>query len=103
MTIFGGRNLLNESQWAGAYDALIEFHSPKPFECVGEAEESRAALRHLAQDPAWRADALVSRFAHDILPHFATENLSLSALLQSSGEHQIPQAIWPDVHAFFTA
>ena len=103
MTIFGGRNLLNESQWAGAYDSLIEFQSPKPFECVGEAQESRAALQHLAQDPLWQADALVSRFGRHILPHLETETLSLSALLQSSGEHQIPQAIWPDVDAIFTA
>jgi UDP-N-acetyl-alpha-D-muramoyl-L-alanyl-L-glutamate epimerase len=35
----------------------------KPFECVGEVGEARAALRALAADPAWAGDALVARLA----------------------------------------
>ena len=35
----------------------------KPFECVGEVDEARAALRALAADPAWAGDALVARLA----------------------------------------
>jgi hypothetical protein len=39
------------------------FSRHKPFECVGEVDESVAALAHLARDPAWCGDAVVKRLA----------------------------------------
>ncbi len=43
LAIFG-RNLLDEPEQIDGFDALLEFHATKPFECVGEGRESRAAL-----------------------------------------------------------
>jgi hypothetical protein len=43
MAIFG-RNLLDEPALAAGFDALIEYREHKPFECVGEGRESRAAI-----------------------------------------------------------
>ena len=37
----------------------------KPFECVGEETETVAALRLLADQPAWRDHAVVARFARE--------------------------------------
>ena len=63
-----GRNLLDDPEQAAGYDALLEYQDHKPFECVGEGRESRAAMAALAQRPEWREDALVRRFAREIAP-----------------------------------
>ena len=47
MGIFG-RNLLDEPEQAPGFDALLEYQDHKPFECVGEGRESRAAMAALA-------------------------------------------------------
>ncbi|PJK14554.1 hypothetical protein CO613_04845 [Lysobacteraceae bacterium NML07-0707] len=103
LTAIFGRNLLDcESEQAG-FDALMEYHDHKPFECVGEARESRAAMAQLAERPEWREDALVRRFAREIAPQLAGEDLSLEALLRADGEHRIPPALWERVRADFAA
>lgn len=85
-----GRNLLDDESQAAGFDALIEYHDHKPFECVGEAAEARAAFATLAQRPEWREDALVARFARDIAPSLAGADLALDAWLQAAGEHGVP-------------
>ncbi|MBP7370339.1 MAG: endonuclease domain-containing protein, partial [Arenimonas sp.] len=67
MAIFG-RNLLDESEQTAGFDALLEYQDHKPFECVGEGKESRAAMAALAKSPSWREDFIVKRFAREILP-----------------------------------
>ena len=44
-----GRNLLDDAAQQAGYDALLEYGDHKPFECVGEGRESRAAMATLAQ------------------------------------------------------
>ncbi len=100
MGIFG-RNLLDEPEQAAGFDALIEYHDHKPFECVGEARESRAAFAALAQSPAWREDALVERFAREILPQLEPSELDLAAQLAPQGEHGIPAPLWSRLDAHF--
>src|SRR3546814_2774369 len=67
MGIFG-RNLLDDPEQVPGYDALLEYQDHKPFECVGEGRESRAAMAALARRPEWKEDAIVKRFASEILP-----------------------------------
>src|SRR3546814_8210563 len=62
MGIFG-RNLLDDPEQVPGYDALLEYQDHKPFECVGEGRESRAAMAALARRPEWKEDAIVKRFA----------------------------------------
>ncbi|MEO5961862.1 MAG: UDP-N-acetyl-alpha-D-muramoyl-L-alanyl-L-glutamate epimerase, partial [Thermomonas sp.] len=42
-----GRNLLDDPAQTSGYDALLEYQDHKPFECVGEGRESRAAMAAL--------------------------------------------------------
>ena len=93
MGIFG-RNLLDEPDQATGFDALMEFQNHKPFECVGEGRESRAAMAALAANPSWREDALVTRFAREILPQLETVDLMLEPLLEPSDDHGIPPSLW---------
>jgi len=98
-----GRNLLDDLHQAGGFDALLEFQDHKPFECVGEGTESRAAMATLATRADWKEDALVKRFCNEILPQLDASELALEPLLELQGEHRIPAALWEHVRADFTA
>lgn len=99
LTAIFGRNLLDEAALAAGYDALIEYGAHKPFECVGEGREARAAFFELAKNPVWREDALVRRFAREIAPRI--EAVPLAPLLQAHGEHGIPEILWKRIGETF--
>ena len=98
-----GRNLLDDPAQMAGYDALFEFHDHKPFECVGEARESRAAMAALTTRPEWREDALVERFARVIRPQLQTDDLRIEPLLVPDSEHGIPASIWDRLRAHLAA
>jgi hypothetical protein len=92
LAIFG-RNLLDDGALAPGFDALLEFRGHKPFECVGEGRESRAAMHALTQRPEWAEDALVARFASQIAPLLDRGELDLMPLLLPSTEHFLPERL----------
>ncbi|WP_329742563.1 UDP-N-acetyl-alpha-D-muramoyl-L-alanyl-L-glutamate epimerase [Dyella sp. A6] len=89
LAIFG-RNLLDDDAQAAGFDALLEYQDHKPFECVGEGAEARAAMHALSQRPEWAEDALVARFRSEILPQLDASQLALEPWLQPSAEHRVP-------------
>jgi UDP-N-acetyl-alpha-D-muramoyl-L-alanyl-L-glutamate epimerase len=98
LSIFG-RNYLDDETLAGAFDALLEYGQHKPFECVGEGLESRAAIYALSQRPEWREDALVARFAQLIAPQLDSADLALDLLLRPSDQHLLPARLASLIHA----
>ncbi|WP_027079322.1 hypothetical protein [Luteimonas mephitis] len=98
-----GRNLLDDTEQVPGFDALLEYRDHKPFECVGEGRESRAAMATLAQRPEWREDAIVKRFAREILPQLDASELDIAPLLVIDDEHRIPPALWEQLRAHFAA
>jgi hypothetical protein len=92
LAIFG-RNLLDDANLAPGFDALLEYREHKPFECVGEGRESRAAMHALAQRPEWREDALVARYAEEIEPQLDRDVLALAPLLVPASEHFLPERL----------
>lgn len=98
-----GRNLLDDSAQAGGFDALLEFQDHKPFECVGEGRESRAAMAALASRPEWKEDTLVARFIREIQPQLVPEELEIAPLLETVGEHRVPAGLWERLRANFAA
>ena len=98
LAIFG-RNLLDDATLASAFDALMEYREHKPFECVGEGIESRAAMNALVGRAEWREDALVARFADEIAAQLNAQELALAPLLAPSGEHLIPARLQAFVDA----
>ena len=98
-----GRNLLDDPAQTGGYDALLEFQDHKPFECVGEGRESRAAMAALGERPEWREDALVERFATQIRPQLDEAQLRIEPLLVIDDEHRIPAALWDRLRAHLAA
>ena len=93
LNIFG-RNLLDETEQTAGFDALMEYQDHKPFECVGEGKESRAAMNLLAASASWREDAIVARFAREIKPMLDAEELAIAPLMQADEQHGIPPAVW---------
>ncbi|MFC3816443.1 UDP-N-acetyl-alpha-D-muramoyl-L-alanyl-L-glutamate epimerase [Lysobacter sp. GCM10012299] len=102
MGIFG-RNLLDDPAQIAGYDALLEYQDHKPFECVGEGRESRAAMAALTARPEWREDALVERFATEIRPQLDAGDLRIEPLLVIDDEQRIPPALWERLRAHLAA
>jgi hypothetical protein len=98
LAIFG-KNLLDDAQLAPVFDALLEYRDHKPFECVGEGRESRAAMLALSLRPEWREDALVARFVEEIAPQLDRGELEIAALLTPSPEHLLPFRLQGLLHA----
>jgi hypothetical protein len=92
LAIFG-RNLLDDEAQAAGFDALLEYRDHKPFECVGEGAEARAAMYALSQRPEWQEDALVARFRSEILPQLDVAQLALDPWLQPSDQHRVPDRL----------
>jgi len=98
-----GRNLLDDANQTGGFDALLEYQDHKPFECVGEGQESRAAMATLGDRPEWREDVIVARFNREIRPQLDASELAVAPLLEIGGEHRIPPALWERLRANFAA
>ncbi|WP_243720297.1 UDP-N-acetyl-alpha-D-muramoyl-L-alanyl-L-glutamate epimerase [Luteimonas aestuarii] len=94
-----GRNLLDDAGQIPGYDALLEYRDHKPFECVGEGKESRAAMAALASRPEWREDAIVARFAREIAPQLGDGEVDVAALLSIDDAHGIPAPLWERLRA----
>jgi len=98
-----GRNLLDDPAQTAGFDALLEYQDHKPFECVGEGRESRAAMAALAQRPEWREDALVERFRREIGPQLDAADLRIEPLLVIDDQHRIPPALWQTLRGQFAS
>lgn len=90
LTKIQGGDLLNDPVQEDGFRALCGLGQDKPFECVGEAGESRAAMVALGQRAPWRAHSVV-RALQPELARVAVP--SMESLLQPSVHHFIPQAL----------
>ena len=85
-----GADLLDDPGQVEGFRALCTLGRDKPFECVGEAGESRAALAALSRSERWRDHAVVRALA-PLLDRFAVPDLD--ELLAPSHDHFIPAPI----------
>ncbi|HEX4345452.1 MAG TPA: hypothetical protein VHZ31_07820 [Solirubrobacteraceae bacterium] len=100
--VFGCDMLDSERQYPG-FALLTATGGNKPFECVGEEEESLAAIRMLAADPRWREHAVVRRLVAEVLPTFPASAGSPSETLALSDDHLVPAELLADVRAVLGA
>jgi hypothetical protein len=101
-SIFGADMLDDERQYTG-FALLTGTGGHKPFECVGEVEESVAAARLLAADPRWCNHRVVKRLAREVLPRFGPHEGLPADTLSLSEEHTIPPKLIDAVHALLGA
>ncbi len=69
------------------FRAILGIDAEKPFECVGETDEARAALRAVAASPEWAGDAVVARLAPRVGGPDAD---AVAPWLARAGDHAIP-------------
>jgi hypothetical protein len=80
-----GRNMLDDANQIDGFAELCGLLGHKPFECVGEIEESVAVMTHVAGLEVWR-DAAVVRALSPRLPRG-----DFDALFTMRAPHQVPQ------------
>jgi len=89
VAIFGS-DLLARPDCIEGFEALLALDGTKPFECVGEAVEARAALLALSQSTDWSDHAVVQSLAPMLS---ALQAPSVDELLEPVGPHRIPEAL----------
>lgn len=99
--VFGADLLDDERQYEG-FALLTATGGHKPFECVGEEQESVAAIRLLAEDPRWRSHAVVRRLVDEVLPLHAGAG-DPEAVLALSDDHEVPAVLLDEVRALLGA
>ena len=100
--IFGADLLDEEDQFEG-FALLAASGGHKPFECVGEEQESVAAIRLLARDERWSEHSVVRRLVVEVLPRFPAGAGDPDAVLALSDEHSVPAALLAEVRAVLGA
>lgn len=94
-----GRDMLDDDSQFDGFALLAASGGFKPFECVGEEEESRAAMRMLAADPRWRDHRVVRRLAAEVLTSSEEDDGTPEAALALSDQHNVPAELMPAVRA----
>ena len=92
-----GQDLLSQEDQIDGFALLTATGGHKPFECVGEEQESVAALRMLADDPRWNSHAVVVALRERVLDTVPADFGSPAAVLALTGAQLIPSNIEPCV------
>jgi UDP-N-acetyl-alpha-D-muramoyl-L-alanyl-L-glutamate epimerase len=90
IAIFGHDMLEDETQCDG-FAALCGLREHKPFECVGEIDESAAVMAHLGDHPDWREDTVVRRLRALFPSLRKADPARYRALFEVRHPHRVPQ------------
>jgi len=89
-------DLLSDPSQASGYRELLGFEGHKPFECVGEVEESRAALLLLAEKSDWSESPIVQELLSKLT---GTTQPKLELITSLSSRHRIPDGLLDTIYA----
>jgi UDP-N-acetyl-alpha-D-muramoyl-L-alanyl-L-glutamate epimerase len=91
-TIFGKDILGNETNVQMTRN-LTGLGNMKPWECVGDVEDTAAALAMLAANPIWQNKAVVKALATELNDGYNLENLRVrfASEMETKGPHFVPQ------------
>ena len=95
----GGDPLDDPAQVAG-YRAVLGIDADKPFECVGETDEARAALRALAARPEWASAVVVAALVGAV---GGPDAAAVAPWLAPAGDHAMPARHHRAIGAFLRA
>lgn len=85
-----GRNLLNEAEQTDGFAALCGLGTHKPFECVGEIDESVLLMRKLAHSPEWSQDLIVQEMNRRLASTPLVTDTQYEQLFTLQIPHRVP-------------
>lgn len=91
LAILGGNMLANDDEIDG-FREIVGARGHKPWECVGELNESAAAMWHLSGDDSWRQDAVVHALALELAPRKDELEAYYRRLFVPLANHRVPRA-----------
>jgi hypothetical protein len=95
-------NLLNDPNQLHGYLSLVGINSPKPFECVGEVQESIVAFYLLSQKPEWSDDISVFTVNNEILQNIDNlDCLAKEVLTPNLSTHNIPREFLKTIEMYY--
>lgn len=86
-----GKDLLEDPSQQQGFDDLCGIGNGKPFECVGETQESAALMLFLSTQQNWKNASIVKHCSSKLNDHNVP---LLSEFLKADGEHAMPQDLW---------
>jgi hypothetical protein len=99
LTAIFGVNMLDDPAQVDGFAELMAVGGHKPFECVGEEEESAAAFRMIAERPLWRDAVVVRHVREAVLPGLGLVG-DPDAVLRPSPDHCMPARYEAATRAF---
>ena len=84
-----GRDMLDDTSQTEGFAGLCGLDAHKPFECVGEIDESRLLLGQLSRMAAWRDSAIV-RHLNARMPDQEDFAAGYAALFDLKAPHRVP-------------
>ncbi|MGP0029980.1 MAG: endonuclease domain-containing protein [Acidimicrobiales bacterium] len=94
--VFAGREPLDQPDLGSRFGTLVGLEEQaKPFECVGDVDECRAALTLAAARPDRRDHPLLQRLAADLRRSLGSNRPEAASLLAPAGPHYIPDRYAP--------
>jgi hypothetical protein len=90
--VFGGHEPLADLDLLPRFEALVDTSGAlKPWECVGEVNECRAAVSLAAARPDRRTTPVLRALVHQLGGRLPTPD-AVEAMRHTVGEHHIPDA-----------
>ncbi|MDR3450629.1 MAG: endonuclease domain-containing protein [Alphaproteobacteria bacterium] len=83
-----GKNMLNDIAQEQGFAELVGLDATKPFECVGEIEESALLMGKLARSEAWKNDAVVKDLGEKLM--LADFDARYEEMFKLRGDHCVP-------------
>jgi hypothetical protein len=95
-TVFGGDEPLQNPDTEERFRTLLGLgHGARPFECVGDVGECRAAVVSAAQRADRAGDELLGRLRAEVTRMSPAAHVGVDALLAPQGSHHIPERYAP--------
>ena len=86
-----GKNLLDDISQLDDYRQLCGLSGHKPWECVGELQESAAAIYQLSKNKNWQNSKIVKTIIDEIENKYPNIEEIWNELLIASNQHNIPK------------
>lgn len=86
-----GHNLLDDDNQRDGFATLCGLQAHKPFECVGEVDESAAVMSYLGSRPEWRTDAVVRQLHSSFARLQQQDPGAYRSLFEIKQPHRVPE------------